>query len=1163
MNNLPSDEPEILPFAARDPGAADRAVQTLADLAALDIGAGGSVHVAEVDAYYNFAPGLVGTGNGWTVLPASEAGAGSWILASDSFSLRPLGDGADDWPRLMSAASAAAESGVPLEMEGGVWTCASNLSLPHGLDLVMNPETVVVSALTPDLTRPSVAPFLAKPGTILQTTSIFASNTFGSDEVVSADKIEAGAIVRIRDNVSGSGFHANSFTVQSVADRAEGGYVLRLDRPVQYDFHPGDVIDVLPVLPDIDIWGNGATVTGTGTRLLEFLATRDSVVADIKFVAVAGVEDLVASFDIGGFNNEFRRVHVDGAGFGFVGLALESQERSRVVDSYVTGTTGAGIMLYDNVDGLVWNTVAEGNMNGLSVSADGNVKGSLNTIVTGGRFSDNEKLGIGVHNGSTGTQIIGVEASGNWTNLWIGDAFSTVRETRISDSRFTGALDAAIRVIGSATGTWLGGNEVAESALGLDVQAGADLGWDRPDVDLGANAGVVLRGTELADRLAGTERDDWFVGTAGADTLIGGDGTDTLDYGAALGAVWIDLITAMGQWSDAEGDRLSGLENVVGGGFDDWLLGDDGANRLDGGEGDDLLEGRAGDDLLGGGDGGDRIEGGEGADTLIGDSGDDVLCGGLGEDVLSGGDGRDTADYGDAFGAVFIDLASGLGQWNWAHGDRLSGIENLIGTGWNDMLVGDAGDNRIDGGGGADHMAGGAGDDVYVVADAGDLVIEQPDAGTDEVRTSLAAYTLAANVERLTGTATDGQQLTGNSGNNVISGGDGDDVLDGQAGDDVFRPGFGSDMLIGGGGIDTVDFTGEFGAVWVDLAQGFGRWNSAHDSSLSGIENLIGTAWNDRLTGDAGANLLDGRAGADRLTGGAGDDVYIVDTVGDLVVEATDGGDDEVRTALASYTLGANVERLTGLAATGQRLAGNAAANVITAGEGDDVLDGGFGGDLLIGGAGRDTADYTGEFGAVWVDLAQGIGRWNAAHGDTLSGIENLIGTAWNDRLIGDAGDNVLDGGFGGDLLTGGDGIDTADYTGEFGAVWIDLAQGLGRWNAAHGDTLSGIENVIGTSWGDWLVGGAGDNVLTGGAGADRFWFAGPLGRDVVTDFSGAGGDGDQIRLDDFGVGDFEALAARMRQEGSDVLIDFGAQGSLLLQNVQLAALGASDFIFG
>src|SRR4029077_19640783 len=208
----------------------------------------------------------------------------------------------------------------------------------------------------------------------------------------------------------------------------------------------------------------------------------------------------------------------------------------------------------------------------------------------------------------------------------------------------------------------------------------------------------------------------------------------------------------------------------------------------------------------------------------------------------------------------------------------------------------------LTGGADADTLAGGLGNDTYAVEDAGDVVIENAGEGTDTVRTALASYVLTDNVENLTGTAATGQALTGNDLANTITGSAADDTLDGGAGNDTLNRGPGNDLLTGGDGNDT----------------------------------------------------LNGGGGNDTMSGGLGNDTYTVDEAGDVIIENAGEGTDTVKTSLATYTLGDEVEKLTGTATTGQVLVGNALANTITGDDGNDTLAGGDGNDTLTGGLGAD-----------------------------------------------------------------------------------------------------------------------------------------------------------------------------------------------------------------
>ena len=195
-------------------------------------------------------------------------------------------------------------------------------------------------------------------------------------------------------------------------------------------------------------------------------------------------------------------------------------------------------------------------------------------------------------------------------------------------------------------------------------------------------------GSSYDDTLIGDDGDGLFWGNAGADHLDGGAGNDLLSYWNSDAAVQVNLATGRVSGGDAEGDTISGFENIFGSSHADTLIGDSGANELKGQGGGDLLAGRAGDDVLEGGWGNDRLWGGGGNDHLIGDGGNDLLYGHGGDDTLEGGEGADT----------------------------------LAGQAGNDELRGDAGNDRLWGGGGNDTLEGGQGNDL-LVSHAGDDVL--------------------------------------------------------------------------------------------------------------------------------------------------------------------------------------------------------------------------------------------------------------------------------------------------------------------------------------------------------------------------------------------------------------------------------------------------------
>ena len=148
-------------------------------------------------------------------------------------------------------------------------------------------------------------------------------------------------------------------------------------------------------------------------------------------------------------------------------------------------------------------------------------------------------------------------------------------------------------------------------------------------------------------------------------------------------------------------------------------------------------------------------------------------------------------------------------------------------------------------------------------------------------------------------------------------------------------------------------------------------------------------------------------------------------------------------------------------------LSGGAGNDRLDGGSGNDTLTGGTGADALIGGEGFDTASYASSFQSVYVNIATNTGVYGDAQGDTFSGIDKVIGSSFSDGLFADDSGMVLDGGAGDDLLVGGAGLDV-------------LTGGAGS---------------------DSLEGGLGLDVLTGGAGADYFGFSRNAGPDLVTDF--------------------------------------------------------------
>jgi Ca2+-binding RTX toxin-like protein len=321
--------------------------------------------------------------------------------------------------------------------------------------------------------------------------------------------------------------------------------------------------------------------------------------------------------------------------------------------------------------------------------------------------------------------------------------------------------------------------------------------------------------------------------------------------------------------------------------------------------------------------------------------------------------------------------------------------------------------------------------------------------------------------------------------------------------------GTGADTLDGGTGIDTAWYDEEDVAVTVNLATGVGGKTAAggdpdtnsngiadaEEDTLSNIEDVVGSSFNDSITGDANANGLYGEAGDDTLIGGLGADTLDGGTGTDTASYLNASSAVVLHLAWAQGNTGeaagdtyTSIENLQG-SAYNDYLSGDSTNNTLYGEGGDDVLNGGLGADTLVGGSGNDYASYVNTSAAITVDLSNTANNTGEAVGDTYSSIESLQGSAHNDTLTGDsgnnsfwaeagddtiygkagndtllakAGDDILDGGLGADVLDGGTGTNTAHYGWATAGVTADLATAANNLGEAAGDSYISIENFAG-----------------------------------------------------------------------------------------------------
>ena len=298
------------------------------------------------------------------------------------------------------------------------------------------------------------------------------------------------------------------------------------------------------------------------------------------------------------------------------------------------------------------------------------------------------------------------------------------------------------------------------------------------------------------------------------------------------------------------------------------------------------------------------ISGTDQADTLVGTLGNDTIDGHLGADTMTGGDGNDIYVVDNASDRVVetntstsqIDTVQASVSWTLG-----ANLENLVLTGTSDIngtgnerqnfITGNAANNVLNGAAGADSMSGGDGNDTYYVDNADDIVIETNSnavpGGIDSVHSSLAAHTLANNVERLYIDSTGAANGTGNALDNTLFAGAGNNVLDGRDGN------------------DTVSFERALSGVTVNLSTS-AQQNTVGSGldTLKFFENLTGSAYADSLSGNSAANVLNGGAGNDTLVGGSGDDRLIGGAGTDNLTGGT-GADTYAFGALSDMGVGA------------------------------------------------------------------------------------------------------------------------------------------------------------------------------------------------------------------------------------------------------------------
>lgn len=709
--------------------------------------------------------------------------------------------------------------------------------------------------------------------------------------------------------------------------------------------------------------------------------------------------------------------------------------------------------------------------------------------------------------------------------------------------------------------------------LSLASGSASDNGWGYLDV-LTDIQNVI--GSSHSDTITGDSSDNVITGGGGNNALDGGGGVNTLDYSHDPAGVTVDLSSGTATNGHGGTDTFSNFQNVVGSAYGDTITGDSNDNVLSGGAGNNILSG------------------GGGNDTLMGGSGDDSM---------DGGTGTNTVDYSHDPAGVTVDLSAGTATDGWGGSDTLTNIQNVIGSAYDDVITGNSSSNILIGGDGNDTLSGGGGDNT-LDGGSGDNVL---DGGTGTNTVDYSHDPGSAYVDLLDGYAYNGyggfdtltnfQNVVGSAFGDTIIGDNSDNLITGGVGNDRLIGNAGNDVIDGGGGTNTVDYSNDPAGVTVDLSTGTATDGWGGSDTVVNIQNIVGSYYDDILTGDSHDNVIAGLAGNDVIDGGGG--INTVDysndfhgvTVDMSTGTATDGyggydtlaniqivigshnddsitGDGTTTVSYANSYSSVTIDLSAGTA-TGDgndtlinihSVIGSPYDDIITGSSGDDIISGGGGNDYLDGGAGVNTIDYSHDPSGVAVDLYYGYDT-NYAGSATLLNFQTVIGSHYDDVINGDGSTTTI------------------SYETALNGVTVDLSMGTATGDG--NDTLSGIANVTGSSHDDTITGDSNDNILygnggndyiTGGAGADTFLFKGATaltGVTTIADFNTS--DGDKLDIANV-ISTYDPLTmlianfVQLDTSGSDtqVKVDTDGSGTSFTQIATLAGvtgLNLSDLI--
>lgn len=672
-------------------------------------------------------------------------------------------------------------------------------------------------------------------------------------------------------------------------------------------------------------------------------------------------------------------------------------------------------------------------------------------------------------------------------------------------------------------------------------------------IDVNGNT-TVSYGGDLADHIYGGDGNDTIISQYGNDTVFGGAGADSVELGYGN--------DSFGSFADDE----SGNDTIYGGAGNDSIIAGAGNDSVFGGDGNDTLSGHTGNDSLYGGTGDDSFQ-------ITDDHDGDVIDGGTGNDWLL------FSTFSTTQGVAVTLTGSGAGSYDFygsSGAGTFTSVEYFVGTDYADSLdatastsfvalAGGGGNDTIRGGSASDYLYGGTGNDTIYGGGGND-------------------------------------SFWGEDGNDSIIGAAGADVFDGGAGNDTFAGGSGNDTYYGGTGLDVLDFSTSFAAVNVNLQTNTLTGGDATGDVIGfGVDGIIGSAYNDTLTGadsenfsspdiyttyidgGAGDDIIDGRGGSDTLIGGSGADTIYGGSGNDSITGGT--GNDSIDGGAGNDTL------LGGDGTDTFVIAEGAETDTITGGEsaGDaDIITFTTTSNLTVTFTGAEAGTYSSSSGVTgtFTEIEQlSLGSGNdtvnaAASGSGVfitagAGADSITGSASADTITGGTGSDTITGGAGNDSLSGGDdadrfvvgdgaGIDT--ITGGEGGTdsdWLVFGGSVGVSVTYTGNESGNYTSASGTSGQfteiEYLDGGSGNDTINAAASNSAVRIDGGAGNDLITggvvaDTLIGGSGNDTIR----GGGGNDTLTLG---DGADVvdLAQFGGRDTITDFNMTLVGNRAID----